>query len=409
MHVGFVLQDDFPIDEEVRTRKAARTIHERGHDVTILARKGVIKATQGRRSADTVPYASVERFGVPGRPWLERYLTAPLPFNPFWSLWLRRQFARKEFDVVVVGDLRPGIPAILAARTLDVPVIVDLRENYPEFAKSIDRESPLDHVALHPITVGVLERLTVRLADHVWVMVPERTQALVEAGVPESKLTVVSNTPVLDDYDGASLDPPDLAPSDFSLVYVGRLAEYRGLDLVIDAVSHLLDADEDISLIVGGDGPHKDALERRCSSLGIEDHVVFTGWVDSDRVFDVMAAGDVGVIPHQVNRDQNTTVPNKLFDYMLVGLPVLSTNITPIRRIVSETECGRVLPSNATPADVARAVTTMKRSDDLDAYARKGGNAVRSTYHWERDAQRALSSIESLVPGEPFAVPTSPP
>ena len=95
----------------------------------------------------------------------------------------------------------------------------------------------------------------------------------------------------------------------------------------------------------------------------------------------------VGVVPHLATAHSDSTVPNKLFDYMAGGLAVLAVNARPLARIVGETGCGEVAASGDVDSMV-RAVEALLDEEYRFRCAEAGWRAVQVTYHWERDVER---------------------
>jgi glycosyltransferase involved in cell wall biosynthesis len=401
-HVGFAVETNFPMAVEVRTRRVARSLDRDDHDVTVFARNTATDAETGSARSDPptedIGYATVRRFSwLFGTP-LGALVTLPVPVNPFWVVWLVLECRRRGVDALVVGGIRVSIPGIVAARLLGIPVVVDVRENYPEWARMLPKETLAERIQTNPWLVGLVESLTVRLADEVWVVVEERRDQLLADGAAPATVRVVGNTPDLAESEYADVDP-EADRYDwpgFALVYMGWLQELRGLDTLIEALPHVIDRGEEVYLVLGGEGDHKETLRQLARELEVDDYVVFVGWVEPDRGPEFLASADVGVIPHRVSPFTNTTVPNKLFDYMMVGLPVLATAMRPVERIVEAEACGRIVPPDASPEAVADAIVELKRAD-LSELAENGRRAVRERYNWSHDAAEALASIERLT------------
>lgn len=410
MKTGIAIHDNFPVDRQVRTRRIARTLDEAGDEVVVFARNTRDDPARGRVDgrhrprSERLPYALVRRFSWLASTPLFGLLSVPVPFNPVWTLWLALEFRREGVDVVVAGDIRVAIPAAVAAGLAGVPMVLDLREHYVGLAASLPTESLLDSVAQNERVVDRIEQASIRVADAVWVVVEERRAELLERGVAPSKVSVVSNTPDLTEpqnerlrgeapvADGGGFEWPG-----FTLVYVGVLNEFRGLDLVVDAVARLREQGElDVHFAVAGEGPHRAALERRAERVGVADHVTFLGWIDSERVPAFLAAGDVGVIPHRVNELTDHTVPNKLFDCMMAGLPVLTTDMDPVRRIVEAEACGLALPPDPTPADAAEAVRLLRNAGTAEL-GENGRKAVKERYNWANDAVEVRETVRRLA------------
>jgi len=403
MDIGIAIKNNFPADREVRARKIAKSLHQDGDDVRIFARNDRSDPARGQ-IADSFPptrerlsYATVHRFSWGVRTALGSVITAPIPFNPFWILWLILQFRRTGIDVVVASDLRAGSCAVVAAKLAGVPVVVDLRENHTELVRVLPRSSLLDRIVKHPGLIALVERTVIAGADQLWVVTPERKRDLPSNAT--GRTHVVSNTPLLSEIesrtDGGA--PVDVSPDRQTLVYVGLLNDFRGLDPVIESLELLVDSGLEVELIVAGEGPHRLSLEAKARLIGVSDRVQFIGWIDAEDVPAFLAAGDIGLVPHDVNSFTNTTVPNKLFDCMSVGIPVATSNMDSVARIVEDVGCGRVFRPDSSPPCVAATLRSMLTDDNLAEMGRRGRAAVLEEYKWQREAGRIRRTLDSLV------------
>lgn len=410
MKVGLVTISNFPTGRQVRTEKIAKAIHKTGSDAVVFARNTCSDPARGSVKGDlddreeTLSYATVRRFSWLSSTRLFGLVTAPVPVNPLWILWLYVEFSRRGIDSAIAGDLRSGLPTIIAARLVGIPVVFDLRENYVGLAQALPTDSPMDHIVQNPTLVGVLETITIRLADEVWVVVDERCDQLLDRGVSPKKVNVISNTPELRNesettpstVQASTNSERDFEWPGFTLIYVGVINKFRGLDLILEAMAHLRrEGNDSLHLAIAGEGPYRETLEQQTQRLGISDQVSFVGWLDPDRIPAFLESGDVGVIPHQVSPLTEYTIPNKLFDYMMSELPILTRNITPIRRIVEEHDCGYVLPQNATVSETAAQIRRLPNTD-VSCMGQNGYDAVKDEYNWSADADRVRESLARL-------------
>jgi glycosyltransferase involved in cell wall biosynthesis len=128
----------------------------------------------------------------------------------------------------------------------------------------------------------------------------------------------------------------------------------------------------------------------------MQESVTFAGMIDLDDVPSFLASSDIGLILNEINRAHNTTIPNKIFEYMALELPVLVSNLRPLRRIVREEHCGYVLPTHADPEQIAQAVVRMSEMD-LQSMGKNGRDAVTERYNWGQEWQKARRSIHRVV------------
>ena len=404
MHAGIVTQHNFPVEREVRTRKFAKVLEKRGNDVTIYARnttedpaRGTVKSELDPR-AERLEYADVRRFTWFAETRFGDIVTAALPFNPFWILWLFLQFRWDDVDRLMACGLRAGLPTIAAGRLLGIPVVVDIRENYPALAGTLPQENLLGCLAYHPWAVDLLERLTTRLADGVVVVAGVRARQLADKGIDPERIVCVMNTPFLSEsviqrlLEGNCETPSERT---VRLVYLGVIREGRGLQSVIRALPTFEKTAASVEFRVAGDGPHVPKLKRLAKELGVEEKVTFEGYIDSERVPEFLLSGTIGVVPHELNSHWENTVPNKLFDYMSAGLPVVATDAPPVRKLIEELGCGAIIPAGASPEAIRDIIIDIVQ-DDPENMGCQGRQAVRDGFNWTAQAEQLLALFDDL-------------
>jgi glycosyltransferase involved in cell wall biosynthesis len=158
-----------------------------------------------------------------------------------------------------------------------------------------------------------------------------------------------------------------------------------------------LDAGVSVKLDLIGDGREYAAFRQLAAALALsEDAVRFHGRVENTRARTMLLDHHVGVIPHLADESWNTTIPNKLFDYMAAGLAVLASDAVPTKRVVTETGCG-VTYSSHSAEDLARAIGLLASRAHAAAAASAGMRAVRDRYNWETDSSAMLSALKRVL------------
>ena len=371
MHIGFVSQNVYPHDYETRLTKAAATLRRAGHRVTVFS-KG-----EGDGSLEGII--------------IRRLNANTLPINPRWFFWLTRMLRQHGVDVVVVRDLRLAPATILAGRRVGIPVVMDSGENHPAHVAALGKQHLGHYIMRSARLVGALERWCVRHADEVWVVADANRRRL--AGELRNgrgpAIRLIRNVPEL-----AHAPAPRSAPraGPFRLVYLGILDNLRGLDMLL----HALAQTADVELVLVGDGSERRMLESLARSLGIAERVAFRGWVSGRRRLEELSDTDAGVIPHRINYLTQTTEPNKLFDYMLCGLPVLSTPLEPVAAVLRGERCGKVADYSADAWAAAIAELAADRPA-CAAMGERGRRAVLERYNWERESRQLLAALQDLA------------
>ena len=210
---------------------------------------------------------------------------------------------------------------------------------------------------------------------------------------------VVSNTPRLELLE--KLMPHLIADKMKSypglvLLYTGMLDAGRGLDVAIRAIPEVLKEGLDLLLIIVGSGSSEGVLKLLASELKVKDHVFFAGWVDHTFIPSIIAASDICIIPHNVTEHTNTTIPNKIFDYMLLKKPVVVTNARPLKEIVLSHQCGRVYKDKDVN-QLARILIELQNKDERIKMGESGFKAVKQKYNWSNDERILIDAVNYFI------------
>ena len=275
MNVGIVLQNEYPHVGLVRPRRLARSLTRAGHRAVILA-SGPGDAAE----YEALEEAAVQRFNYLRHSWLHAWLATASPLNLVWSLWIVRVARRERLDVLVSSNIRVALATVVAARWLRVPVILDLEENNREAVKLYPKTRVTDYLVRNSRLVGRLESLAARLSDHVWVVVEERLGSFGRKAQALNKVSVLSNTPSLDEvHRKPRYQPKPDRP--FTLAYIGLFAPgVRSLELILESLQHLADQAQTVQLRIAGGRQ----MEGIVQQLGLEDVVTFSGFVPPDEL-----------------------------------------------------------------------------------------------------------------------------
>ena len=395
LSIVYAWDADYPWD--VRTEKIALALTEAGHHVTIVARNRAWKDTR-----EILKEGAVRRMNpwrVIGRK-ADGLLSFPAFFNPRWVNLMTSTCREVRADLIIVRDIPLTPTALWAGRRLGIPVLLDMAENYPAMMRALwdtGRHSVLDYAVRNPSLTARVERMSVRHVDHVIVVVEESAERVKTLGVPVDRITVVSNTPPLDRL-GTYTDRQMAQRSDIEVVYMGNLEVVRGLVESMDAIAILKARGRHVRLRVIGRGRDEAVIRQRAADQGLTDRdVEFLGYVESHAdALRIVSQSDVGLMPHRRNDSWNTTIPNKMFDYMAAGIPVVSSDADPCARILRATGAGCVFPSG-NAVGIADAITDAAAPGARDSLGMAGRAAIRETYNWEHDTRVLLKAVAATA------------
>ena len=213
-----------------------------------------------------------------------------------------------------------------------------------------------------------LERRALRGCARVIVVVPEAAERLLSGGLDGESVIVVSNTenevtvPASTKVESSEIR--GRYAGRFVMSYIGSVGVHRGLQTVIRGLSAITKRRPDALLLVVGAGEDdRRYLARLAEEYGVASHVELVGWVRADQVDAYVMASDICLVPHEDLEHTNTTVPHKLFQYMLRRKAVLVSSCPPLARIVSASGAGAIFMAGD-PVSFSRAVLDMAAAPD---------------------------------------------
>lgn len=410
MHICMLLPERFPPD--IRVEKEVAALHDAGHSITLLCRGGPDEPTFDRIDGIDVQRLPADRMfaGLSGMIDGVRYVSTLV--HPVWRRAVSTLHMSEPIDAIHVHDLPLVKAGIALGEELNVPVVADLHENYPEAARQIQRmrgwreisHDPADllqRVFLSPWRLKRAERYGVRHSDRVLTVCEEaRAHYLRDCGADSSTVKIVANTVERDAFTVETTGYPDLPfalEESFVVSYIGNFTQHRGLDTLIEGFAQFVETTPEAQLLLVGKGNdnYVAGLKDLVRSLGVRDRVHFTGWVDFSDVPRYVAASDVSAVPHASTPHTETTVPHKLFQAMAMGVPVVVSDVAPLSRLVTRTQSGLVSPAGdgGAMATVLNELTDGDRARELGA---NGRASVEREFNWERDAARLRALYDEL-------------
>ena len=235
---------------------------------------------------------------------------------------------REEYDVVLATStpLTAGIPGIAARWFRRKPFVFEVRDLWPELPKAMG-------VITNPVILTLmswLEWVSYHSAHRLIGLSPGIVEGIVRRGIEEERVIMIPNGCDLELFDPErynrdSVEIPGVGPDDFVAAFTGAHGIANGLDAVLDAAAVLKERGwKDIKIVFIGDGKLKPQLIARAEREGL-DNCIFLDSVPKEELARMMVRVDVGLmILDNVPAFYRGTSPNKFFDYIASGTPVLN-------------------------------------------------------------------------------------
>jgi len=363
-----------------RSYEMARQLVERGHKVTMVcAHSGKGEIGLPGSPDDPVRQGVIEGIQV---------IQFNLAYSNYLNLLQRARVflcyawasagvaLRVDYDLVFATStpLTAGIPGILARFLRKKPFVFEVRDLWPELPRAMG-------VVKSPIVLAImsmLEWLSYWAATSCIALAPGIQEGIVRRSPRNRKIAMIPNGCDLDLFQPgrrADLVLPGVKPTDCVAVFTGAHGLANGLDAVLNTARLLLDRGrEDIVFAFIGDGKLKSALQARAKAERLHNCRFFDP-MPKIELSKVVSCCDVGMmILDNVPAFYYGTSPNKFFDYISCGLPVLNNYPGWLADVLKTSQCGVAVP----PDDpVAFADALCMLADDRELRRVYGQNARR--------------------------------
>lgn len=387
-----------------RSYEMAQRLIRAGHSVTMITGDSVKEPLP----PDSRPFSDrVTEYEVDGI----RVLRIAEPYGNEMSFFRRVQafhrFATEAGRVVrrLDGDLvfatstplTVGLPGMKGARRLGVPFIFEVRDLWPELpiAMGIIRNPLMKWYTLR------MERKIYQAADFIIALAPGMKEGICRTGYPADRVEVIPNCSDLDIFrpsDAALADDRFGPPDDFRLVFTGAHGLANGLDAVLDAAAELKRRGErGIRFVFIGSGGQKDRLMERSRAEGLDGMISWVSPIPKLELARILPAMDAGLmILKNIPAFYYGTSPNKFFDYIACGLPVLNNYPGWLADLIHEHGCGRAVPPDD-PVAFADAVVWMRdHRAECREMGRRGRQLAESCFSRDEMGRRFVETFERV-------------
>lgn len=336
----------------IRSYAMAQSLIRNGHQVTMVCgsfgagQTGLTESFNNGMRRGNVDGIDIIEFELPYSNSLS-FLKRILIFLSFAFKSIKVAFT-ENYDVLfaTTTPLTAGIPGIFAKWFRRKPFVFEVRDLWPELPKAMG-------VIKNPIVLwlmSVLEWMSYHSADRLIGLSPGIVEGIVKRGINPEKVASIPNGCDLDIFatDHQSWRPEQVSGNDLMAIFTGTHGLANGLDAVIDAAVELQKRGRnDIKLVLVGDGMQKQSLVARAKQLELT-NVIFHEPVNKNKLAGLMASADIGLqILANIPAFYYGTSPNKFFDYIAAGLPVLNNYPGWLADSIADRKCGfAVLPEN---------------------------------------------------------------
>jgi len=307
-------------------------------------------------------------------------------FYKFFNIRLFLYLLFRRFDILVANDLDTLLPNYLIARLRNLRLVYDSHEYF----------------------TGVPELRGRPFVKWIWTMI-ERSI------FPDIEYVITVSDSIADIYNaGYGLKPlviRNMSPSSESLIPMtreemgietghlllimqgGGINTDKGGEELIDAVS----LTQNVSLIVAGSGDVVPLLKERVIHLGLSERIKFFPKMPWSDLMRLTKSADAGLsLEKDTNINYRYSLPNKLFDYISAGIPVITGNLPEIRKIIESYDCGLIIPG-ITSDEISKAIIALRDNPELRKRLKQNSANAFIELNWKNEQEKVISLYRRIL------------
>ncbi len=283
-----------------------------------------------------------------------------------------------KVDTIVSNDLDTLAAVYLAGRLRRKAIVYDSHEYFTEVPELVNR--PVVRKIWEKLESLIFPRLKAAYTVNQSIASIYNQKYGVDVKVIQNLPPAVRPEPI-----------PGFLPESFTghpiILYQGAVNVGRGLEQMIQAMEHLTE----MRLLIAGAGDIRNQLELLTDKLRLNDHIYFPGMVPFENLSWYTRQAAIGIsIEQDIGLNYRYALPNKLFDYMQAGLPVLASDLPEISRVVESVDFGRII-DRFDPVFLADTIKEMMNNVEQMKTWKHNALTAFPSYTWETQEQLLLS------------------
>lgn len=296
---------------------------------------------------------------------------------------LNKQLSQYNAKVFIAEDVYTLPLVTFWAKRKGAKIYYNCRELYPFLAG-------LRHKAVVQNMIKIIERFFIRKADLI-LTTGEMDSQFIQQYYKLTNSIVVRNLPIIrKPTKNVELKKKLDIPDDSKIIlYQGVILDGRGIDLTIKAIRDL----NDVHFVILGDGVKRKEYEKLASDIGVESRVHFLGTINQSELINYTVEADLGLsLIESISLSYYYALPNKLFEYIAAGVPVLATNLPQMKLVIEEYKVGKAINMDSVETLANELTELLSNENLLKEYSSNAVDASKEL-NWDREYERVKDKL----------------
>lgn len=303
-------------------------------------------------------------------------LPGNVPFNILRDKKIFKQIEKINPEIVLVRDI--FISTFKKKKNINRKYYLDFCDHFPEVLEVLYGLKG----KFFKILGNTIEKIAIKNFDEKIFVSNEAINFLEKKYRVNIAGKVIANVPLIDGVIDRKF------PKEIDLIYVGTInKKIRNLEIIFKAIERLKNEENKKITMSIYYFKHqlkiKEEYEKLAFLLGIENQIFFKEAVPKDLLLEVLAKHKVGLVPHCRNDATDYTIPNKIYDYMQIGLPILCSDNPSLKNLITKYKVGEIYIGDSEEDCYKKIKKILK--NNLEEYSYNGKKYIKEELNWNKN------------------------
>ena len=300
----------------------------------------------------------------------------------FTALKILRKALQKKYDLFYCHELDPLVYSWILKKITKTPIIWDCHEYLVPMKRELQGN-------LSALLTKIAINFAAPKTDHIITVDNTLGKQLSRFG----PVTVIPNYPTILDFPLSNTKKENINPN---ILYVGSLTKERGVEKMIKAY-HIVKKDIDAELTIIG-GFYDSKLEKWAKEYDSKNNlnIKWKGWVNYTELAPHFTEADIGLCILQDSERYMKAIATKIFEYLIMGLPVITSKGHMSDKLIQKGKCGISVDSSS-ETEIAKGILNLLNQESIKIMAKNTIQFSREKYIWERREEKMIKVINNLI------------
>jgi glycosyltransferase involved in cell wall biosynthesis len=269
--------------------------------------------------------------------------------------------------------------AVECGKEIQKPVLIKVDDAIYEKAKGIKK--------IQRRIEKMYNSKTLQNADKVLVM-NDFTKKIINEyySVTSNRISIVTNGTDLEKFYNSK-------ENNKRVIFSGAMYHHRGIDVLLNCASQVIDQINDVEFLLLGDGPEMTRLREFVNKNNLSKNIIFKGWVQREKIPEFLATSSIGIGPLRITDVTKGALPIKVLEYMASSLPILAMKETLPEDILKDEINGYAITDSN---ELAQKIIHILKNDDLREQMGGNSNKMVQKFDWKNVAESIINEFRSI-------------